>query len=310
MKEFEGKTAFVTGASRGLGESISLELIKKGAHVIGTSRSVPSQRLQAYIDRGQASYERADLSTPDWEEVTQKLIEKIYNDHGGFEIFVNNAGALSTDYFAHDDPKKLAQEIILDLGVPILMHRHWLGEFNKRHESAKLPELSVNICSVSSIYSWAGGTAYQVAKTGLSTFVSSFRVSQRSAREANPQTKVQLGPVADLNIRTVAIYPDSIATGMITKAQQDSLYQIKGDLLPADVVVDVVMKSIEGAGVFGKYDDIAILANPTEPATGRRLTGVYVAFLPVDQETQRPAYNLRILQKIAPTARLIKGKPQ
>lgn len=309
MKEFEGKTAFVTGASRGLGEGISLELIKRGAHVIGTSRSGPSEQLQAYIDRGQASYERADLSASDWEEVTQRLIEKIYSQHGGFEIFVNNAGALSTDYFSHDDPKKLAQEIILDLGVPILMHRHWLGEFNKRHESAKIPELSINICSVSSIYSWAGGTAYQVAKTGLSTFVSSFRVSQRSTHEAGMETKAQLGPVADLNIRTVAIYPDSIATGMIAKAEQGSLYQIKGDLLPADVVVDVVMKSIDRVGSFGKYDDIAILANPTDPATGKRLRGVWAAFLPLDQETQRPAYNLRILQKIASETQLIKGKP-
>lgn len=308
MKELEGKTAFVTGASRGLGENISLELLKRGAHVIGTSRSGPSEKLQEYINSGQASYERADLSTPDWEEVTQRLIEKIYSEHGGFEIFVNNAGALSTDYFVHDDPAKLAGEIILDLGVPILMHRHWLGQYSKRYPNTKIPELSINICSVSSIYSWAGGTAYQVAKTGLAAFVSSFRVSQKSAKETSDEVKGQLGPAGDLSIRTVAIYPDSIATGMIAKAEEGSLYEIKGDLLPQDLVIDVITKSIDGVGNFGKYDDIAILANPTNPKTGERLKGVWAAFLPLDQETQRPDYQRRILKKLADENRLLRGK--
>lgn len=299
--ELEGKTAFVTGASRGLGKKVSLGLAQKGVRVIGTSRSCPPQSLQEYIAKGKASYESGDLST-DWE----RIIEKIYSEHGGFEIFVNNAGALSTDYFVHVDPNKIASEINLDLVVPILMHRSWFDLYNKR-SNTKAPELSINLCSVSSIYSWAGGTAYQVSKTGLAAFVWGARAMQRNLQEdADPETKNKLGKVGDLKTRFVAIYPDSIDTGMIARAEQDSLYKVRGDFLPQDIVIDTILKSIEGVGNYGKFDDIAILANPTDPQTNERLKGIYAAFLPMDKETQRPAFHKRVLEKIAGEDRLIK----
>lgn len=299
--ELEGKTALVTGASRGLGEKVSLGLIQKGTHVIGASRSGPPKSLKEHIERGKASYESGDLST-DWESI----IEKIYEEHGGFEIFVNNAGALSTDYFARLDPNKIASEINLDLVVPILMHRSWLGLYNER-SNAKTPELSINLCSISSIYSWPGGTAYQVSKTGLAAFVWAARSMQRNLQEnADRETKNKLGKVSELKTRFVAIYPDSVDTGMIARAEQNSLYKVKGDLLPQDIVIETVMKSIEGVGNYGRYDDIAILANPTDPQSHEVLRGIYAAFLPLDEETNRPAFNQRVLEKIAGEERLIK----
>lgn len=302
MKELEGKTAFVTGASRGLGESIALELVKRGVYVIGVSRSGPSESLQKYIEAGRASYQRADLSI-DWE----KVIEKVYAEFGGFEIFVNNAGTLSVDYFLRANTQRIADEIHLDLTVPILMHKHWLALYDQQHPSVKKPELSINLCSISSLQSWPGGTIYQASKTGLAAFVYGFRAMQQYLREkADRKTKEILGPSADLNIRVAAIYPDSVATGMIAKAEAESLYKIRGDFLPPDIVIDVIMKTIEGAGNFGKFNDIAILANPTHPKTGKPLKGVYAAFLPEDAATQRPDFGNRILERIAGTERLIK----
>lgn len=299
--ELEGKTAFVTGASRGLGEKVSLGLVQKGVHVIGTSRSGAPQSLQEYVARGKVSYERGDLST-DWE----RIIEKIYDEHGGFEIFVNNAGALSTDYFLRLDPDRIVNEINLDLVVPMLMHRQWLGLHGEREDS-KAPELSINLCSISSIYSWSGGTAYQVSKTGLAAFVWGARAMQQNLQEdADIETKNKLGKASDLSTRFVAIYPDSVDTGMIARAEQDSLYKVRGDFLPQDIVIDTILKSIEGVDNYGKFDDIAILANPTDPQKNERLKGIYAAFLPIDEETQRPAFHKRILEKIAGEERLIK----
>lgn len=299
---FENKNALVTGASKGLGEQIALELLQKGVHVIGTSRSGPPESFQPYIDGGQASYELGDLA-----QESERVLNDIHDKHKGYEIFVNNAGAFSPDYFSRLDEAKISGDIELDLVVPLLLHHGWFGLYNKLYPDVKPPELSVNICSISSFYAWPGGTAYQAAKTGLGAAIYGLRSMQQYLKEQAPDSvKEQIGPSANLNTRIVAIYPDNVATGLISKAQQSSLYEVGGDALPTSTVVDTVMKAIEGSGNFGKYDDIAILVNPNDPHTKQQLKGIYLAFIPVDSETHRPNFSDRILEKIADEDTLVK----
>jgi len=291
----DNKNALVTGASKGLGEQIALELLQKGVNVIGTSRTGPPESFQPYIEQGRASYELGDLARE-----SDRVIKDIYEKHQGFEIFVNNAGAFSPDYFTHLDSAKVQGDIELDLVVPLLLHKGWFGLYNKLYPNAKAPELSVNICSISSFYAWPGGTAYQAAKTGLSAAVAGFRSMQGYLNErATDDVKRQIGPSANLSTRFVAIYPDNVATGLIARAQQDSLYKVEGAALPTDIVVQTVLQAIDGKGKFGEYDDIAILVNPRDPQTHEQLEGVYRAFIPIDVETHRPDFGQRILEKIA-----------
>jgi len=292
---FENKNALVTGASKGLGEQIALELLQKGVNVVGTSRTGPPESFQPYIVQGQASYELGDLA-----QEGDKVIRDIYEKHQGFEIFVNNAGAFSPDYFTHLDSAKVQGDIELDLVVPLLLHKSWFGTYNKLYPNAKAPELSVNICSISSFYAWPGGTAYQAAKTGLSAAIAGLRSMQQHLNErATDDVKEQVGPSASLSTRFVAIYPDNVATGLIARAQHDSLYEVEGDALPTDIVVQTVLQAIEGQGKFRDYDDIAILVNPKDPQTRKQLRGVYLAFIPIDDETHRPDFGQRILEKVA-----------
>lgn len=292
---FENKSALVTGTSKGLGEQIALEFLQKGVHVIGTSRSGPPESFQPYIDRNQASYKLGDLA-----KESDRVLQEIHEENGGYEIFVNNAGAFSPDYFTQLDEAKIRGDIDLDLVVPTLLHRSWLGLYNQQHPNVKTPELSINICSISSFYAWPGGTAYQAAKTGLGAAIYGMRSMQQHLREqASDQEKQQVGPSANLNTRFVAIYPDNVATGLISTAQQDSLYKVGGPALPTSLVVDTVMRAAEGVGNFGKFDDIAILVNPNDPKTRQKLSGVYLAYIPIDPETHRPNFSDRILEKIA-----------
>jgi len=298
----EGKQAFVTGASKGLGEQISLGLLKQGVHVIGTSRSGPPESFKTYIDQGHASYELGDLA-----QNNRQILEDINKKYGGYEIFINNAGAFSPDYFMRLDPDIIAREINLDLVVPLLLHRQWFELYNKLHPNVKVPELSVNICSISSFYAWPGGTAYQAAKTGLSASLAGLRSMEKYLEEeASEETKQKIGPVAQIHPRIVAIYPDNVDTGLIARAQQDSLYQVEGNSLPMEIVTDTILKAIEGKDNFGKFDDIAILVNPRDPQTQSELKGVYLAFIPPDNETHRPDFGDRILEKIAGEDVLIK----
>ncbi len=292
---FENKNALVTGASKGLGEQIALELLQRGVNVVGTSRTGPPESFEPFIEQGKASYELGDLA-----KEGDKVIGDIYEKHQGFEIFVNNAGAFSPDYFTHLDSAKVQGDIELDLVVPLLLHKSWFGLYNNLYPNAKAPELSVNICSISSFYAWPGGTAYQAAKTGLSAAVAGLRSMQQHLNErATDEVKRQVGPSANLSTRFVAIYPDNVATGLIARAQHDSLYEVEGDALPTDIVVQTVLQAIEGQGKFRDYDDIAILVNPKDPQTRKQLRGVYLAFIPIDDETHRPDFGQRLLEKIA-----------
>ena len=89
--KFSGQIALVTGASRGIGAAIAIELARRGLKVTGTATSDDgaakiSQMLSAFD--GCAG---ANLNVNDGTAV-EVLIEKITQQHGGLQVLVNNAG--------------------------------------------------------------------------------------------------------------------------------------------------------------------------------------------------------------------------
>ena len=89
--EFKGQVALVTGASRGIGAAIALELAKQGLKVIGTATTDEgaariSDALAAYLGcRG------ANLNVND-AAAGEALIDEIVKSQGGLHVLVNNAG--------------------------------------------------------------------------------------------------------------------------------------------------------------------------------------------------------------------------
>lgn len=88
----QGQVALVTGASRGIGQAIALELARLGATVIGTATSDEGgEKISAYLTEAGAKGRGAKLEVRDSEQV-DALISAIEKEFGAVSILVNNAG--------------------------------------------------------------------------------------------------------------------------------------------------------------------------------------------------------------------------
>lgn len=88
--EFKGQVALVTGATRGIGAAIALELAQRGLKVIGTGTSEQgAASISAAL--GPHGGEGRVLDVNDG-AATDALIDAIVKEHGGLHVLVNNAG--------------------------------------------------------------------------------------------------------------------------------------------------------------------------------------------------------------------------
>src|SRR6266513_6009407 len=87
-----GRTALVTGASRGIGTLIAAQITRQGGHVVLTGRSaadlkaVTAELAAAGAD---VSFIPADLTQPG---AAETLVRAVEDQHGGIDLLVNNAG--------------------------------------------------------------------------------------------------------------------------------------------------------------------------------------------------------------------------
>ena len=98
--DFEGKTAIVTGAARGIGRGIALELARRGSNVIiADIDEEPAREVVAEIQAGGtgANYCETDV-TQQWS--TDDMVEAALEGYGQVDVLVNNAGVGGAPGFA------------------------------------------------------------------------------------------------------------------------------------------------------------------------------------------------------------------
>ena len=100
--QLEGRSALVTGASKGIGYAIAERLLEEGARVVITGRNADSldhavSRLQS---SGEVSALQSDLSTPEGAESVIRGVESL----GFIDVLVNNVGCFEVrDFFEIED---------------------------------------------------------------------------------------------------------------------------------------------------------------------------------------------------------------
>jgi citronellol/citronellal dehydrogenase len=109
-----GKTAIVTGASRGLGKAIAIELARAGAKVAIVARTVevaggplPGSILETTSEieelGGRALPVQCDITR---EDSVQNMVRQVRETFGPVEVLVNNAGVTSSDSFLKTSAKR------------------------------------------------------------------------------------------------------------------------------------------------------------------------------------------------------------
>lgn len=164
----ENKVALVTGASRGIGKSIALSLLKQGATVVGTATTDEgAKRISAYIEKagGKGCGMCLNVADPASIEVVMAAIQEAY---GAPLILVNNAGITKDNLMLRMKDDEWDQVLETNLTSVYRMSKACLRAMTK----ARWGRI-INISSVVGAMGNAGQANYSAAKAGMEGFTRS-----------------------------------------------------------------------------------------------------------------------------------------
>lgn len=168
--ELKGKTALVTGASRGIGKAIALELAGMGATLVLTARN--EARLKETVAEIEKLGCQAQSLTFDisHDGASDELLEVLKKDSTAIDILINNAGVYSTDFVDIDqksgwdkpDGSLWNNTMAVNLTAPFLLSQGLAPQMVQRSWGR-----IVNISSISGKKAECYGSAYSASKFGL-----------------------------------------------------------------------------------------------------------------------------------------------
>ncbi len=188
----ENQIALVTGASRGIGKAIALELGKQGAVVIGTATSESgAEAISSYVSENNIKGAGMALNVTSQESI-DALMAQLTNDFGVPTILVNNAGITRDNLLMRMKGDEWDDIMETNLKSVFRMSKACLRGMMKAKQGRV-----INIASVVGETGNPGQTNYSAAKAGIFGFTKSM------ARE-----------VASRGITVNAVAPGFIDTDM------------------------------------------------------------------------------------------------
>jgi NAD(P)-dependent dehydrogenase (short-subunit alcohol dehydrogenase family) len=174
--QLNGKTALVTGASRGIGRAIAVALAEQGAVVGLMARSRDQlQETQSLIEKqkGRSVVLSADVSIPDQVE---EALGKLVKDQSTLDILVNDAGVhTAVGPVGEDDPEAWWYDLTVNLRGPYLLCRAALPFM---HPGGTI----VNVASGAGMKGFPFSSAYGASKAALIHFTESLAIELESKK--------------------------------------------------------------------------------------------------------------------------------
>lgn len=214
MESLKGKTALVTGGTRGIGRAIAESLLREGASVAicGRTDDSTSRAVAAMKPLGNIFGHAADISH--LEEV-RELFRTIDREFPRLDILINNAGQGTFRKVGEMTPEEWHRNIDLNLNGAFYCAHEALARF--RDDGGFI----VNISSLAAKNAFAGGAAYNASKAGLNLFSEALMLDHRYDK-----------------VRVCSVMPGSVATGFAGEraSADDSSWKIA----PEDVAEAVI----------------------------------------------------------------------
>jgi len=190
----KGKTAIVTGGSRGIGKAIALGFAKAGAKVAVTSRKINDLEASAAEIKafgGEAIPIQAHLGK--MEEIN-RMVSTVMDNFGRIDILVNNAGSSPAMGTVLDSDERLWDNI-MNLNLKGLYFcSQAVAKVMKKQGGGKI----INIASIDGIKPEPGVSIYNISKAGVRMITSAFAVE-----------------LASFNIQVNTIAPGPISTKLL-----------------------------------------------------------------------------------------------
>lgn len=200
MQLLTGKTAIITGASRGIGRGIAQVFAQHGCDVAFTysSSSEAANALAEELNALGVKAKAYQSNAASFEEA-QKLIEDVLQDFDGIDILVNNAGITKDNLLMRMGEEDFDQVIEVNLKSVFNMTKAVQRTFLKQRKGS-----IINMSSVVGVKGNAGQANYAASKAGIIGFSKSIALELGSR-----------------NIRSNVIAPGFIETEMTAKLPED-----------------------------------------------------------------------------------------
>lgn len=200
MKLLEGKTAIITGGSRGIGKGIAQTFAAQGANVAFTysSSADSALALEKELNGLGVKAKAYQSNAADFNE-SQKLAEDVFAEFGSIDILVNNAGITKDNLLLRMGEEDFDKVIEVNLKSVFNMTKAVQRIMLKQRKGS-----IINMSSVVGVKGNAGQTNYAASKAGIIGFSKS--------------VALELG---SRNVRSNVIAPGFIETEMTSKLDEN-----------------------------------------------------------------------------------------
>ena len=219
----QGRTALVTGASRGIGQLVAVQIARQGGHVVLTGRSAADLKAvtaELAAEGADVSFIPADLTQPG---AAETLVQTIERQRGGIDVLVNNAGGDPLREFHTMTIEENLRTLQLNLIAPLALSHAALPGMLRRGRGH-----IVNISAMAGRVSFPYTEVYAAAKDGLIGFTRVLRADYH-ARGVSASVLI-LGAIR--------------GAGQGQRMLEESGVKASGFMAPAESVARAVMKAV------------------------------------------------------------------